>query len=108
MPHLDRDCRWIGAVGGRRKKRLLGQARCVLVPSKARETSSLVAMEAIAAGTPVIAYRAGALPDIVEDGRTGFIVDDVARMAAAIARRRTGSIRTPAARAHASASRSSG
>ena len=81
---LIRDCRWIGPVAGHRKLRLLAQARCVLVPSKVRETSSLVAMEAIAAGTPVIAYRVGALPDIVEDGRTGFVVDDVEAMAAAI------------------------
>ena len=86
LPRLDRARRWIGPVGGPRKKRLLAQARCVLLPSKAAETSSLVAMEAIAAGTPVIAYRAGAMVDIVEDGRTGFLVDDVAAMAAAIAR----------------------
>ena len=50
------------------------------------ETSSLVAMEALAAGTPVIAYRSGALPEVVDDGRTGFIVDDVAEMAEAIAK----------------------
>ena len=43
-------------------------------------------MEALASGTPVIAYRSGALPSIVEDGRTGFIVDDVPGMAAAIGR----------------------
>ena len=84
-PRLDGSRRWIGSVEGRRKMRLLAQARCVLVASKARETSSLVAMEAIAAGTPVVAYRAGALPEIVEHGRTGFIVDDVGAMAAAIA-----------------------
>ena len=84
-PQLDRAHRWIGAVSGERKKRLLAQARCVLVPSKARETSSLVAMEAIAAGTPVVAYRSGALPEIVEHGRTGFIVDGIDAMAAAIA-----------------------
>jgi hypothetical protein len=86
LPRLDRARRWIGPVSGQQKKRLLAQARCVLVPSKAPETSSLVAMEAIAAGTPVIAYRSGALPEIVDDGRTGFIVDDVDAMAAAIGR----------------------
>ena len=85
VPRLDAARRWIGAVSGLSKKRLLGQARCVLVPSKARETSSLVAMEALAAGTPVIAYRAGALPDIVEHARTGFIVDGIDEMAAAMA-----------------------
>lgn len=84
VPRLGSACRWIGGVAGAQKKRLLAQARCVLVPSKTAETSSLVAMEAIAAGTPVIAYRNGALPEIVEDGRTGWIVDSVDSMAAAI------------------------
>ena len=41
-------------------------------------------MEALAAGVPVIAYPAGALPDIVEHGRTGFIVEDVDAMARAV------------------------
>jgi glycosyltransferase involved in cell wall biosynthesis len=58
----------------------------LLVPSLAPETSSLAAMEALASGTPVIAFRAGALPEIVDDGRTGFLVDGVASMADAIAR----------------------
>lgn len=84
LPRLDHARRWIGPVSGQRKRRLLGQAHCVLIPSKASETSSLVAMEALAAGTPVIAYRTGALPEIVEHGRTGFVVDDIAGMAEAI------------------------
>lgn len=84
LPRLDACRRWLGAVAGRRKAWLLASARCLLVPSKAPETSSLVAMEALAAGTPVIAYRAGALPDIVEHGRTGFLVDGVDEMADAI------------------------
>lgn len=84
LPRLDRARRWVGAVAGRRKQRLLARARCLLAPSKVAETSSLVAMEAIAAGTPVIAYRAGALPEVVEDGRTGFLVDGPAEMADAI------------------------
>ncbi|PTQ13217.1 glycosyl transferase family 1 [Sphingomonas oleivorans] len=84
QPRLNQTRRWIGAVAGRRKKMLLARARCLLVPSKVAETSSLVAMEAMAAGTPVIAYRTGALPDIVEHGRTGFIVDTVEEMSAAM------------------------
>ena len=84
-PQLDKQVRFIGALRGARKQRLLAAARCVLIASRAPETSSLVAMEALAAGTPVIAYRSGALPDIVEHGVTGFIVDDAGGMARAIA-----------------------
>jgi glycosyltransferase involved in cell wall biosynthesis len=85
LPRLDgRERRFIGPVGPARKRRLLAGARCLLVPSLAPETSSLVAMEALAAGTPVIAFRSGALPEIVEDGLTGFLVDDAAGMAQAI------------------------
>lgn len=83
-PELDPRCRFVGPVGFAAKRRLLAGARCLLVPSLAAETSSLVAMEALACGTPVIALRRGALPEIVEHGRTGFVVDDVAGMASAI------------------------
>jgi glycosyltransferase involved in cell wall biosynthesis len=83
-PRLDRSRRWIGCIAGARKRRLLAGARCVLIPSRIAETSSLVAMEALAAGVPVIAYPAGALPDIVEHGRTGFIAEDIPSMARAI------------------------
>jgi glycosyltransferase involved in cell wall biosynthesis len=84
VPRLDRSRRFIGPIGPERKRRLLSAARCLLVPSLAPETSSLVAMEALACGTPVIAFPAGALPEIVEHGRTGFIVRDEQEMAEAI------------------------
>lgn len=85
-PQLDRQIRFVGPLRGARKQRLLAAARCVLIPSRAPETSSLVAMEALAAGTPVVAYRSGALPEIVEHGVSGFVVDDIASMADAITR----------------------
>ena len=85
-PRLDRMRRYLGPVGFGRKRRLLAAARCLLVPSLVHETSSLVAMEAASCGTPVIAFRNGALPEVVEDGRTGFLVNDAAEMAAAIDR----------------------
>lgn len=83
-PHLDALRRWAGPVEGAEKRRLIAQARCVLIPSTAPETSSLVAMEALASGTPVIAFRTGALPEIVQHGTTGLIVDTVEQMAEAI------------------------
>ncbi|MBV9784679.1 MAG: glycosyltransferase [Acidisphaera sp.] len=83
-PRLDRLRRDIGRAGFARKRRLLAGARCLLVPSLVAETSSLVSMEALAAGTPVVAFAAGALSEIIEPGRTGFLVRDVEEMAAAI------------------------
>ncbi|AKF04028.1 glycosyltransferase [Sandaracinus amylolyticus] len=85
-PELGRGVRWLGPVQGARKRRLLAGARCVLVPSLVAETSSLVAMEALASATPVIAYPNGALADVVEDGRTGLLVRDAHAMGDAIAR----------------------
>jgi glycosyltransferase involved in cell wall biosynthesis len=83
-PLLDDRRRFLGPLGFARKRRLLAEARCLLVPSLAPETSSLVTMEAFACGTPVVAFPAGALPEIVEHGRTGFLVEDVESMAEAI------------------------
>ena len=68
---------FIGSPSSQQKRRLLRSATAVLITSLADETSSLVAMEAAASGTPVIAFRCGALPEIVQDGVTGFLVDGV-------------------------------
>lgn len=77
-------CRYVGPLGFRHKRMLLAGAQCLLVPSLVAETSSLVAMESLACGTPVVAFKAGALVDIVEHGRTGFLVSNVDQMADAI------------------------
>lgn len=84
VPRLRNGSRFLGPVGLRRKRRLLAGARCLIVPSIVAETSSLVAMEALACGTPVVAFPSGALREIIEDGRTGFLVNDVEEMSEAI------------------------
>jgi glycosyltransferase involved in cell wall biosynthesis len=84
QPRLGPKARFVGQLGFVRKRRFLTAARCLLMPSLVPETSSLVAMEAIACGTPVVAYPAGALPDIIEPGVSGFIVENPPEMADAI------------------------
>jgi glycosyltransferase involved in cell wall biosynthesis len=85
LPLLDERRRLIGPISGSQKRRLLAGARCLVVPSRSPETSSLVAMEALASGTPVIAFSVGALPSVVEHGVTGLVVSDEAELVSAFA-----------------------
>jgi glycosyltransferase involved in cell wall biosynthesis len=75
---------FVGNLDFARKRRFMTAARCLLIPSLIPETSSLVAMEAIACGTPVVAFSAGALPEIIDPGITGFLVENTQEMAEAI------------------------
>ena len=86
------------------KTRLLANARAVLVPSRVDETSSLVAMEAMACGTPVIGFRRGAIPEVVIDRVTGFVVDNAEEMAEAVWQ--AGEINPHACRVHLESSHS--
>jgi glycosyltransferase involved in cell wall biosynthesis len=85
-PRLDKKRRYIGPAKARMKRRLLAEASALLVPSLVAETCSLVTMEALASGTPVIAFPAGAIPELVDDGKTGFLVSDTHQMAEAVKR----------------------
>jgi glycosyltransferase involved in cell wall biosynthesis len=68
--------RYIGAVSGQERSRLLRQARALVYPLQQGEPFGLVLIEAMMCGTPVIARPVGAVPEIVDDGVTGFLVDD--------------------------------
>lgn len=100
-PHLEgRSCNavYAGAPTFSEKLKLLRRARALLLPSLVEETSSLVAMEAMACGTPVIGLRRGAIPEVVRDGVTGIVVDSADEMVQAV--RRVDSIDAAACRAH--------
>jgi glycosyltransferase involved in cell wall biosynthesis len=73
------DAEFISAPPAELKRRLLREAKALLITSVADETSSVVAMEAAASGTPVVAFHRGALPEVVRDGVTGFLVEDAAQ-----------------------------
>jgi glycosyltransferase involved in cell wall biosynthesis len=67
----------VGEVGENEKQELLANAYALLFPIDWPEPFGLVMIEAMACGTPVIAYRCGSVPEIIDDGVTGFIVDDL-------------------------------
>jgi glycosyltransferase involved in cell wall biosynthesis len=85
-PHLNgrSRVRFVDTPLASQKLKLLRHARALLLTSTVEETSSLVAMEAMASGTPVAALRRGAFPEIVADGDTGFLVDTIEQMASAL------------------------
>lgn len=85
-PLLDTRRRFIGAVGMPEKAALLARARCLIVPSLTAETSSLVSMEALASGTPVVAFDRGALAEVVRHGETGFLTRTRSEMCHALGR----------------------
>lgn len=68
---------FVGEIGGRTKDEFLRGARALLFPIDWEEPFGLVMIEAMACGTPVIAWRRGSVPEVVDDGVTGFIVDDI-------------------------------
>jgi glycosyltransferase involved in cell wall biosynthesis len=83
-PHLNGRVRFVDTPLALQKIELLRHARALLLTSTVEETSSLVAMEAMACGTPVVGFRRGAFPEIVTNSETGFIVDTIEEMAAAL------------------------
>ena len=85
-PLLGPDAVYLGEVPHEQKLELLGGAAALLFPIRWNEPFGLVMLEAMACGTPVLAFPEGAAPEVVTDGRTGFLCADEAEMSAAIAR----------------------
>jgi glycosyltransferase involved in cell wall biosynthesis len=86
-PHIDGErVRFVGEVGGSAKRSLFGRARGLLMPIRWNEPFGMVMVEALACGTPVIAFPEGAARELVIDGKTGFLVDDERAMGVAVGR----------------------
>lgn len=85
-PLLGVDARYLGEVSHERKLELLAGAAALLFPIRWNEPFGMVMIEAMACGTPVLAFPEGAAPEVVVDGRTGFLCDDESSMVEALAR----------------------
>jgi glycosyltransferase involved in cell wall biosynthesis len=92
-PHAE----YIGEITDADKSRFLGDAAALLFPISWPEPFGLVMIEAMACATPVIAYAAGSVPEVIEDGLTGFVVNGVDEAAAAA--RQAGRLYRPSIRA---------
>jgi glycosyltransferase involved in cell wall biosynthesis len=77
---------FVGEVGGAAKESFLGRAQGVLFPIDWPEPFGLVMIEAMACGTPVVAFRRGSVPEVMTQGVTGYVVDDVAGAVDAVAK----------------------
>ena len=79
-PHVE----FIGEINDAQKQDFLGTAKALLFPISWPEPFGLVMIESMACGTPVIAFNSGSVPEIMEDGLTGFVVEDVEQAVAAV------------------------
>ena len=83
-PYLNDEIRFVGEATADERIRLLAGASCLLVPIRWDEPFGMVMIEALACGTPVLAFAQGSAPEIVQDGQTGFLCHDVNDMAESI------------------------
>lgn len=85
LPHVDGDqIRYVGEANSYLKRDLLAQAHCLLVPITWPEPFGLFMVEAMACGTPVVAFSRGAAPEVVKHGETGFVVHTLDEMVEAV------------------------
>jgi glycosyltransferase involved in cell wall biosynthesis len=85
-PHLDGDrVVYLGSVGPARRAEILGHAAVLLHPIAFDEPFGLSVVEAMACGTPVVAYRRGSMPEVVDEAVTGYLADDLGSAVDAVA-----------------------
>lgn len=85
-PWLSDRIQWVGEVDEEKRNELMAGARCFLHPVTWREPFGLTLIEAQACGSPVVAFNKGSIPEIVEHGVTGFVVEDIEEMVDAVSK----------------------
>lgn len=96
-PHIDGErVSYVGAVGGAQRTELLGAAHALLHLIDFEEPFGFSVVEALASGTPVVAYRRGSMPELIDHGSSGYLVDDIDQAVAAV--EMVGSLDRPAIR----------
>ncbi len=83
-PYLNGQIRYLGHKPHSEVVKYFQRAKCMLMPIRWEEPFGMTMIEAMSCGTPVIAFRRGSVPEVVVDGKTGFIVDTTSQMAAAV------------------------
>jgi glycosyltransferase involved in cell wall biosynthesis len=84
-PYIDDDkVRYLGSIGPEQRSDLLASAAALLHPIGFAEPFGLSVVEAMAAGTPVVAYNKGSMPEVIDEGVTGFLVSDITSAVAAV------------------------
>lgn len=87
LPHVDgTQIRFIGEADHKMKNKLFSEAKAVLFPSRWNEAFGLVMIEALACGAPVVALNNGAVPEVIKNGETGFVVNDELKFSEAMGR----------------------
>lgn len=85
-PRLSDQIRWIGEVDTIERNKLMSRALCLLHPVTWKEPFGLTMIESMACGAPVVAFNIGSIPEVVLDGKTGYIVEDIEEMIEAVIR----------------------
>jgi glycosyltransferase involved in cell wall biosynthesis len=98
-PFLNDQIRWVGEVDEKRRNRLMSRALCMLHPVLWPEPFGLTLIEAMACGCPVVAFSNGSIPEIILNGKSGYVVQNTEQMIAAI--QRIDNISRQACREHA-------
>lgn len=84
-PKLSDQIKWVGEVNETERNKLMSEAMCSLHPITWPEPFGLTLIESMACGTPVVAFNLGSVPEVIENGKSGYIVEDVSSMIEAVA-----------------------